>query len=71
MAQQVGYDYKKKDKTDFRYMAPGLFREKVETFVFLRDSMAASGNITHQGEDVFFRLIKVYFKAVKKGLDDI
>ena len=27
MADQVGYNYKKKeDKTDFRYVAPGLFR---------------------------------------------
>jgi len=27
MADQVGYNYKKKeDKADFRYVAPGLFR---------------------------------------------
>lgn len=71
MAEQVGYNYKKKeDKTDFKYMAPGLFREKVEAFAFLRDSMAASANITHQGEDIFLRLIKVYFKAAKKALGD-
>lgn len=71
MANQVGYNYKKKeDKTDFRYVAPGLFREKVQAFAFLRDTVAVSGDITHQGEDIFLRLIKVYFKAAKKGLGD-
>ena len=63
-------DKKKEDKTDFRYVAPGLFREKVQAFAFLRDTVAVSGDITHQGEDIFLRLIKVYFKAAKKGLGD-
>lgn len=70
-ADQVGHNYKKKeDKVDFKYTAPGLFREKVEAFAFVRDSMALSANITHQGEDVFLRLIKVYFKAAKKLMGD-
>lgn len=60
-------DYEKEhEKKDFRYMAPGLFREKAQAFLFLQDNVAASADITHQGEDIFFRLIKVYFKALKK-----
>ena len=70
MADTLGMNLKKKeDKTDFRYQAPGIFREKVEAFAFLRDSIAVRGDITHQGEDIFLRLVKVYFKAAKKIMD--
>lgn len=60
---------KKKQKEDFKYVAPGLFREKVEGFVFLQDDVAVSGEMTHQGEDILLRLIKVYFKAARKSFD--
>lgn len=65
------YDFKQKheSKKDFKYMAPGLFREKVQAFAFLKDSVAVSAEVTHQGEDIFFRLVKVYFKAIKALID--
>ena len=69
LAKQVGNSFKKNNKSDFRYTAPGLFREKVEAYAFLQDEVAASADITHQGEDIFMRLIKVYFKAARKAFD--
>lgn len=60
---------KKAEKDNFKYMAPGLFREKVEGFAFFKDDFAITADITHQGEDIFLRLIKVYFKAIKRTLD--
>lgn len=59
----------KSKKEDFKYQAPGLFREHVEGYAFLNDDLAISADIEHQGEDIFLRLIKVYFKAVTKALD--
>jgi hypothetical protein len=60
---------KKPEKENFKYMATGLFREKVEGFAFLRDDLAVTADITHQGEDIFLRLIKVYFKAINKAIN--
>ena len=37
MAKQVGNSFKKETKNDFRYTAPGIFREKVEAYAFLQD----------------------------------
>jgi hypothetical protein len=59
----------KSQKEDFKYQAPGLFREHVEGYAFLNDDLAVSADIQHQGEDIFLRLIKVYFKAAKKAFD--
>jgi hypothetical protein len=69
MAKELGTSTHNSDKGDFKYMAPGLFREKAEAFAFMQDHLAASADVTHQGEDIFLRLIKVYFKAAKKTLD--
>lgn len=69
MKEAVGEKTSKDNKKEFRYQVPGLFREKAEAFAFFRDEVAVSADITHQGEEIFLRLIKVYFKAARKGLD--
>lgn len=60
---------KKQEREDFKYTNNGLFREKVEAYLFDGSNFAITGDLTHHGEDAFMRLIKVYYKAAKKGLD--
>jgi hypothetical protein len=56
----------KKDPENFKYQNNGLFRESVEVYVIFSDKFALTGDILHHGEDVFLRLVKVYFKTLKK-----
>ena len=49
LSKNVGNSFKKQEKEDFKYMAPGLFREKVEAYAFWQDKLAVSADITHQG----------------------
>lgn len=60
---------KKQEKEDFRYTNQGIFREKVEAYVFFGNEFVMAGDLTHHGEDAFMRLIKVYCKAAKNLLD--
>lgn len=69
MSEAAGNSLCDKKEKEFKYTPPGLFREKTEAYAFLRDDMAVSGDITHGGEEIFMRLIKVYFKATKKLFD--
>lgn len=65
----LGKNYKKQEKEDFKYINQGLFREKVEAYIFSGNDFVITGDLTHHGEDAFMRLIKVYFKAGKSILN--
>lgn len=65
----LGSNKKKQEKEDFKYTNQGIFREKVEAYVFSGNDFVMAGDLTNHGEDAFMRLIKVYFKAGKTLLD--
>jgi hypothetical protein len=65
----LGKNNKKQEKEDFKYANQGIFREKVEAYLFSSNEFVLTGDLTHHGEDAFMRLIKVYFKAGKNILD--
>ncbi len=60
---------KKQEKEDFKYTNQGIFREKVEAYLFSGNDFVLTGDLTNHGEDAFMRLIKVYFKAGKTLID--
>jgi len=37
----------------------------------VKEDFALSADLSHHGEEVFMRLVKVYFKAAKKGFGNI
>lgn len=58
---------KKKEKEDFKYQNQGIFGAEVEAYI-IGSGFALTGKLHHHGEDAFMRLVKVYFKAIKKAL---
>lgn len=67
MALNGNENLKKKEKEDFKYQNQGIFGAEVEAFI-IGCGLALVGRLHHHGEDAFMRLVKVYFKAIKKAL---
>jgi hypothetical protein len=67
MALNGNDNQKKKEREDFKYQNKGIFGADVDAFI-IGSGFALAGNLHHHGEDAFMRLVKVYFKALKKAL---
>lgn len=45
----LGKSKKKQEREDFKYVNQGIFREKVEAYLFSGNDFVLTGDLTHHG----------------------